>query len=118
MPPERVSQRITCDWDHIGENEARRRLEALKLTFPNSRMELWKSQSKNGFQLVLWINPKDYVVKDFEDSLRLRRLLSDDPTRMRIDRYRHNFNVEDNVLFTEKSDPDRKAELVTTIEAG
>jgi hypothetical protein len=89
-----------------------RRVRAIELTFPNSRVELERSQSGKGFHLILWLNPKDHVIKDFEDSLKIRKLLSDDPTRIRIDRQRHAFNVETNVLFTEKIGRPSQAELI------
>jgi hypothetical protein len=79
-----------------------RRVKAIELAFPNSGVELELSQSGRGFHLILWLSPKDYSIKDFEDTLRIRKLLSDDPTRIRIDRHRQAFGVETNVLFTKK----------------
>jgi hypothetical protein len=88
---------ITLDYDDVGAARLMRRL-ALFAMFAR-RVEWRRSASGRGYHVRVY----DRRRHCFDELLRMRLFMGDDPARVILDRVRHKAGVLDSVLFTEKA---------------
>lgn len=89
--------RYTVDWDNCTLQEAERRMNLVRLMFPDNRILLWRSSGGKGFHVEIMGMGTDY-----ERCMLTRRALLDDKKRLKIDGKRWKQNLPINFLFTNK----------------